>query len=73
MAPTEDAAEGLGLPIQDLEAYFYANDGLVISTQLERLQRVLGVLTGLFNRVGLRMNRRKTISIVYFHATHLAK
>ena len=63
MAPTEDAAEGLGLPIQDLEAYFYDNDGLVTSTHPERLQRVFDVLTGLFGQVGIIMNTRKMVSM----------
>ena len=31
---TEVGTGGLGLTIVDLAAYFYANDGLVVSTQL---------------------------------------
>ena len=45
---TEVGTEVLGLSIQDLVAYFYANDGLVASTQPERLQRLFGVFSGLF-------------------------
>ena len=32
VAPTEDGTEVLGLSIQDLAAYFYAEDGLITST-----------------------------------------
>ena len=32
VAPAKDVTEVLGLSIQDLAAYFYANDGLVTST-----------------------------------------
>ena len=45
---------GLGLTILYLAAYFYSDDGLVESTQPERLQRAFDILTDLFNRVGLR-------------------
>ena len=61
--PTKYGTEGLGLPIQDLEAYFYANNVLVVLTHPERLQRAFNVLTGLFDRVGLRKNTRKTVSM----------
>ena len=54
---------GLDISIQDLAEYFYAGDGLVASTQLERLHRASGVFTGLFDRVSLRMNTRKTVSM----------
>ena len=63
VAPTKEEIEGLGLSIQDLAAYFYADDGLVASTQPERLQREFDVLTGLFDQVGLRTNTRKTVII----------
>ena len=46
-----------------MSAYFYANDGLVASTQPERLQREFDLLTGLFDQVGLSMNKRKAVSI----------
>ena len=47
-----------------LEAYFYAYNGLVVSTQLERLQRAFDVLTGLFNLFVLRKNTAKTVGMV---------
>ena len=61
--PTKEGMEGLGLSIQDLEAYFYANNGLIALTQPERLQRAFKVLTSLFNWVGLSTNTRKTVSM----------
>ena len=37
-----------------MSAYFYADDGLIASTQAKILQRVFGVLPEIFNQVGLR-------------------
>ena len=61
---------GLGLTIIDLAAYFYANDGIMASTQTERLHRAFDVLTGLFDRVGLRKKTAKPVDIVcqLYHA-----
>ena len=55
--------EGLGLQIRDLVWYLYADDGLVTLTQPERLQREFDVLTGLFDWVSLRTNKRNTVSM----------
>ena len=65
VVPTKNGREGLGLSIRDLVAYLYAGNGLVTSTQLERLQRVFDVITEIFDRVGLMTNTRKTVSMVY--------
>ena len=65
VAETEEVTEGLGLSLRDLAAYFYANDGLIVSTQPERMQREFNVLTGLFDRVVLRTNMRKTVSMAH--------
>ena len=56
MTQTEAGTGGLGLTIIDMAAYFYANGGLVVLTQPERLQRAFDVITCLFDRVGLRKN-----------------
>ena len=64
VTPSEEDTGGLGLTIIDLEAYFYADDGLVASTQSERLQRVFDVLTGLFKRVVLCTNMVNTVGMV---------
>ena len=51
------------MPIRDLLAYFYANDGMFASTQPKRLQRAFGVLADLFNRVGFRTNTWRMVSM----------
>ena len=64
VTPTEAGTGGLGLTTIDLVDYFYANNVLVASTQPERLQRAFDILTGLFNRVGLRKNTANTVDMV---------
>ena len=59
----EAGMEVLGLLIWNFLEYFYTDDGLVASTQPERMQRAFGVLAGLFDRVGLRMNMWKMVSM----------
>ena len=61
--PTAGGLEGPDLLAGEFKAYFYANDGLVASTQPESIYREFNVLTGLFDRVILRTNRRKTVSM----------
>ena len=69
VTPTEAGTGVIGLTIIDLAAYFYANDGLVASTQPERLQRAFDVLTSLFNQVGLRKTRRRRLICYSSHVT----
>ena len=64
MAPTEAGMGVLCLTIIDLAAYLYADNGLVASTQPERLQRVFDVLTGFFDQVGLCKIAGKTVGMV---------
>ena len=64
VTPNEAGTGGLSLTIIDLVDYFYANDGLVPSTQPERLQRAFDVLTGLFDQVELQTNTVKTVGMV---------
>ena len=45
-------------------ALFYANDGMVASSDPGWLQGAFNVLVGLFDRVGLRTNVRKTVGMV---------
>ena len=52
--------EVLGLLIRDLVVYFYANSGLIVSTQPEGLQGAFDILAGLFERVILKTNIHKT-------------
>ena len=63
VAPTADGLEGRELLLRELAEYLYADDGLAASTQPERLQRAFIVLTGLSNRVVLRTNTRKPVSM----------
>ena len=63
VAPTEAGAEGLREMIQELAAFSYVGDGLVMSPQLERLQRDFNVLTNIFEWVVLHTNMRKTVSM----------
>ena len=65
VTPTEAITGGLGLTIIDLAAYLYAKDGLVASTQPDRLQRAFDVLTCLFNRFGIRTNTAKIVGMVF--------
>ena len=65
VTPSEEVTGGLGLTITNLATYFYADNGLVASTQLERLPREFDILTGLFDRVVLRKNTEKTVGMVY--------
>ena len=62
--PPEAGTGGLGLTTIDLVAYFYANNGILASTQLERIQMAFGVLNDLLNLVGLHINMKKTVGMV---------
>ena len=55
--------EGFGEYIQRLAVYLYAEDGLVASTQVARLQRAFITLTYLFGHLGLCINVANTVSI----------
>ena len=52
-----------------MEEYFYADSGLVTSTQTERLLRAFNLLTCLFDRVGLSTNMWKMV-IIYCQTFH---
>ena len=45
-------------------ALLYANDCMVVSSELRWLQGAFITLVGLFDRVGLRTNVRKTVGMV---------
>ena len=63
VAEIEEGTERLGISIWDLAAYFYAENGLIASTQTERLQREFAILTCLFDQVGLRTSTQKMVSM----------
>ena len=47
VVPIEAGVEGLGVSIQDLEEFFYFDDGLVMLNQLDRLQMEVEILADL--------------------------
>ena len=49
---------------QHQDALFYANDGMVVSSDPAWLQGAFTALVGLFDRVCLRTNAGKTVSMV---------
>ena len=52
-----------GIPlgeIRELVAVFYADDGLIAARSPKKLQTAIDLLTGLFDRVGLQTNTKKT-------------
>ena len=61
----EDAARsGVGEEIRNFLVAFYADDGLIQARCPERLQAAFDILIGLFERVGLVTNTRKTKAMV---------
>ena len=65
VTPSEVGTVRIGLTTIDLAAYFYANNGLVASTQPERIQTEFDVLTSPFDQVGLHTNTAKMVGMVY--------
>ena len=61
-AATEAGADGLGTLVQDLAAHFYADGGLIVLDQPERMQRAFNVITDIFICVSLRPNMRKMVN-----------
>ena len=60
------ADHGMGLEdVRRLLACFYADDGLIVARDPGDLQVAFDVLTGLFDRVGLRTNTMKTEAMVF--------
>ena len=57
--------EGFVRVVQSLEAFFYANNGLLASSWPDLLHEVLYVLTGIFDRDRLHTNANKTMGVVY--------
>ena len=55
--------EGIGILVKDLEAYFYADNGLITSNQPERLKSSFDVTVYLFDPAGLQKNIWKMVSM----------
>ena len=64
--PIEVGEEGLRDSIEELMVFFFADDGLVALPRTERFQRLLNVLTDLFDQVGFRTNMRKTVRLAFW-------
>ena len=59
-------ARGLGLDnVRRLFACFYADDGLLAARDPEHLQLAFDLLTGLFDRVGLKTTAAKTKAMTF--------
>jgi Reverse transcriptase (RNA-dependent DNA polymerase) len=56
----EASTTGLGLTVAERLALFYADDGLIASTNTQWLQQALDALVTLFRRIGLETNVAKT-------------
>ena len=61
--PGTTGTEGFGRDVQQLAAYFYAGDGILVSTCAACLQRGFDTLTELFDRVVLRTNVVNMVSM----------
>ena len=55
--------EGMGTSIQAFLPLFYADDGIVASSESARCQGAFDALTGLFGRVGHCTNKGKTVGM----------
>ncbi len=60
--------EGLGMTVAEKLAAFYADDGLLSSTNAPWLQQALTVLVDVFKRIGLSTNAAKTKTMVCYPA-----
>ena len=65
MAGEEAVPAGFGRAVQIPAAIFYADDGLLASLRLVRIQEVPEVLMGLFGRFGLRTNVDKLVDMTF--------
>ena len=64
-AENEDGPEGFRYMVSEKVDLFYANEGLVASTNPVWIKWGFGVLISLIVRVGLQTNFSKTVSVVY--------
>ena len=59
---TADGGEHTQLKVK--EAFLYADNGILASTNLGWIQTVFDILTGLFDQMGLKTNVNKTVGMV---------
>ena len=55
----------MGRDVLHRAAFFYAENGLVVSTNPDCLKGAFDTLTGLFDRVELRTNVGKTVGMIF--------
>ena len=60
----EGRQDGWVREVQHRSAFFYANDRLVALTDQVWLQESFDILAGLFGRVGLQTNFKKTVGMI---------
>ena len=60
----EAEPDGFGRASGHMVTFFYVDNRFLDYTREERLQQEFNMLTNLFDRVGLIMNVRKTVSVV---------
>ena len=61
----EAGLDGFGLATQWLSEFFYANGSLLALPSPARIQADLDIFTGLFDKIVLHTNVRKTVGMVY--------
>ena len=61
----EPGTEGFGKDIQWMAKYFYAENGLLVSTQATRLHQAFDVLPEMFDCIRLLTNVVNTVSMAY--------
>ena len=64
VAGEEEDPDGFGRAAGCIVKFFYTDNRLLDYTREEQLQWEFNMLTNLFDRVGLRMDVRKTVSVV---------
>ena len=63
MVTEEENRRERGREVRHQAALFYADDGMLTSSNPQWLQWAFTQLVGLFSRVGLNTNSRKTVSM----------
>ena len=56
--------EVFGWAVQNISSLFYVDNGVLASLRPGRMQEYLDVLTGMFERFGLKTNIEKTVGMV---------
>ena len=65
MAESAEEWDGCRQEFRHQNALFYADNGIITSSDLQWLQGAFSILVGLFNRVGLKNNDGKTFVMIF--------